>query len=455
MARLSGARRVAVQVGAAVRQRRAFTADVLDTHLRTAKLSREDAAFARVLALGVTTTLGTLDETIDRCLNSKGDIQDDVRDALRVSTYEILFLDKAGHVAVDQGVQLVRFVQPKASRLANAVLRKVVAAKAEFPYGDPATDDAALARSYGFPLWLARELVSWFGREEAGRFMAACNEPAPVFFAVNACKTDDAKVKRAFAREHVQLQDVRINPQGDVVPGCLYAPTQTAVGTHAARSMFANGELLVSDAAAQAIAHLALPKEKPERFLEVGSGRGTKTILLQSDAMRRYGSQIDLTALDSHGFKANLLRKRAQLYGIELADAMSADARKLPASLGQFDTVFVDAPCSGLGTLRRHPEIRWRLKPEDIQGMADLSLDILRGVSSHVAENGRLVFATCTVAPQENEYAVKRFLASPEGSCFRIEPCPATTLSKLFFKTRLDESGTDAHFAATFRRVSL
>jgi 16S rRNA (cytosine967-C5)-methyltransferase len=453
MSRLNGGRLVAARVGAAVQQRRAFTADVLETHLRQAKLSRADGAFARMLALGVTSTVGTLDETIDRCLKSPRDIQDDVRDCLRVSTYEILFLQKAGHAAVDQGVELVRAVQPKASRLANAVLRKIVAAAGEFPYGDPATDDAALARSRGFPLWLAQALISWMGRDEAARFMRACNQPAPVFFAVNACRAQEDDVRSAFAQEGVLLEPVRLNAKGDHVPGCLHAPTQQAVGTHAAREGFAEGTLLVSDAAAQAIAQLALPGAKPRRFLEVGSGRGTKTILLQSGAQRAYGEQMSLVALDAHGFKADVLRKRALAYGIELEDAACADARKIPEGLGVFDAVFVDAPCSGLGTLRRHPEIRWRLAESDIAAMANVSLDILCGASTCVTPGGRLVFATCTVAPQENEHVLKRFLESAEGGAFRIEPCPVNALSKLFFKTRLVEGGCDAHFAAVLRRV--
>lgn len=452
MAKLNPARLVAARCGAIVRQRDAFTADVLAGQLREAGLSREDAAFARLLALGVTSTLGTLDETIDRCLRSPDDVQPDVRDCLRVSTYEVLFLDKAGHAAVDQGVELVRAVQPKAARLANAVLRKVVAAKGEFPYGDVAEDDAALARSAGFPLWLAEALVSWFGREEAARFMAECNAQAPVFFGVNACKVDDAEVLRAFGRSKVDVQPVQLHA-GQRIPGCLRAGSQSAVGTRAAYNMFSHGELLVSDAAAQAIAQLALPREKPSRFLEVGSGRGTKTILLQSGAQRRYGSQMDLTAVDFHGFKDDLLRKRAQLYGVQLADVLCADARNLDEGLGVFDAVFVDAPCSGLGTLRRHPEIRWRLRPGQVQQLADNAVAILRGVAGHVAVGGMLAYATCTVSPDENEYAVKRFLESHEGGAFRIEPCPANPLSKLFFKTRLAPGGCDAHFAATMRRV--
>lgn len=444
---------MAAQVGADVRQRRAFTADILESHLRRERLSRSDAAFARVLALGVTSTVGTLDETIDRCLKSPRDIQDDVRDCLRVSAYEILFLDKAGHAAVDQGVELVRAVQPKASRLANAVLRKILVAAQEFPYGDVDADDDALARSCGFPLWLAQRLIAWMGREEATRFMRTCNQPAPVFFAVNSCKASDEDIADAFAREGALLEPVRISSQGGRIPGCLHAPTQKAVGARAAREGFGEGSLLVSDAAAQAIAQLALPSQLPTRFLEVGSGRGTKTILLQSGALRRFGSQMALVAVDAHGFKADVLRKRAQAYGVELEDVVCANARTLSDDMGLFDTVFVDAPCSGLGTLRRHPEIRWRLSESDIADMARASLDILRGVAGRVAPGGRLVFATCTVAPEENEHVLKKFLESAEGTAFRIEPCAVNSLSKLFFKTRLSEGGCDAHFAAILRRL--
>lgn len=452
MTKLNPARLVAARTGCIVRERKAFTSDVLATQLRDADMNREDESFARVLALGVTSTVGTLDEVIDRCLRSPSDVQPDVRDCLRVSVYEIVFLGKAGHAAVDQGVELVRAVQPKASRLANAVLRKVLAAKADFPFGDPETDDAALARSFGFPLWLCMELVSWMGRQRAARFMATCNEPAPVFFAVNACKADDDEVLRTFERAKVPVQPVQL-PGGLEVPGCLRAEHSSAVATRAADNMFERGELLVSDAAAQAVAQLVLPKAKPNRFLEVGSGRGTKTILLQSNALCRYGSQIDLTALDRHGFKADLLRKRAKLYGVQLADVLCADARTLGSQAGVFDAVFVDAPCSGLGTLRRHPEIRWRLRPGQIEQLADVSVEMLRGVAPHVSMGGVLSYATCTIAPQENELAVKRFLESPEGRCFRIEPCAHGGSSKLFFKTELRPGGCDAHFAATLCRV--
>jgi len=186
MSELNPARLLAVHVGAAARTRDAFAGDVLDARLGASGLSSEDRAFARVLSLGVASSWGTLDDVIDRCLRSPRDIEVDVRDALRVSTYEMVFLDKAGHAAVDQGVELVRAVQPKAAGLANAVLRKISVLKDDFPFGDPSSDDAALARSFAFPLWLASLLIEQMGRAAAARFMQASNTPAPVFFGVNA-----------------------------------------------------------------------------------------------------------------------------------------------------------------------------------------------------------------------------------------------------------------------------
>ena len=216
----------------------------------------------------------------------------------------------------------------------------------------------------------------------------------------------------------------------------------------------------MSDVAAQAIAQLAVPKKEPQGFLEIGAGRGTKTIMLQAEAYRRWGRQMSLTCLDSRGFKADLLSGRAAEYGIEIERMVNADARKLavPGSqadaLPEYDTVFIDAPCSGLGTLRRHPELRWRLNPQVIQQLGAISQKMLEGSAPHVKKGGRLVFATCTVSPEENELALKGFLESDAGrGRFQIEPCSINELSKLFFKTRLVDGGSDAHFAAVLRRI--
>ena len=455
MPKLSGARKLAVQVNRLAREREAYTADVLDAQLAKSDLLHDDRAFARVLCLGVAATVGTLDEVINRCLRSPHDIRNNVRDALRISTYEIIFLDKDPYAAVDQGVELVRYVAPPAAGLANSVLRKVVRAKESFPFGDPATDDKALARLYGFPVWIARALVAQMGREAAAAFMKASNAPATVFIGVNAARTDDAAVKREFGREEIALDAVRDPVTGAGIPGCYRLRDARGIASHAARHFFNKGGILVSDAAAQAIAALALPADYPDGFLEVGSGRGTKTILLQSDAVRKWDKQMALTCVDSYEFKDKIVRERAQTYGIELEGAVKADARHLAGTAADkvYGAAFVDAPCSGLGTLRRHPEIRWRMTPADVLKLADLGFELLSEAARHVRVGGQLTYATCTVIAQEDEAVIKRFLESKAGRGYRLQPVTRGDAPRFVYRSPLTAEGCDAHFAAVLRCV--
>ncbi len=464
MSELSCARRLAVEIGRDARERKAFASDLLDARLGKSGLNAADRAFTRVLVLGVVATVGTLDEVIGRCLDRAGDVGLQLRDALRVSTYEIIFLNKDAYVAVDQGVELAAFVQPRARRLANAVLRRIMAARKSFPFGDPQTDDVALARLYGFPLWMAQMFIAEMGRTSAEHFMAASNEPASVYFGVNALCTSDAAIENAFTREKITLKPVTLpvvsadesSARTIAIPGCFEAPHASTVTSHVARRAFDRGQLLVSDAAAQAVALLALPDVAPTSFLEVGSGRGTKTILLQSNAYRRFGTQMDLTCVDDHEFKMNVASSRAERYGAHISHPLVADGRTLsPARFNAgFAAALVDAPCSGLGTLRRHPEIRWRLAPRDIAALAELELDLITAAARLVVSSGQLTYATCTASAAENESVIKRFLASDTGKQWRIVPTPVGGASKLFFKTTLTAGGCDAHFACRLRRIN-
>ncbi|MSA95524.1 antitermination protein NusB, partial [Gordonibacter urolithinfaciens] len=245
--------------------------------------------------------------------------------------------------------------------------------------------------------------------------------------------------------------DVRpVSIDGVEVPGCLQVAEPRALQDGRVRRLFSQGKLLVSDAASQLVAASVLPAHMPASFLEIGSGRGTKTILLQSGALRAYGSQMELVALDNHAFKTDLLRERAVEYGVHVADAVTGDATMLGAVLGRrrFDAVFIDAPCSGLGTLRRHPEIRWRLTEEHLGELAALGLSLLRSAAGQVARGGQLAYATCTVTHTENNAVVKRFLESPEGADFELAPIAG----KACVATRLAPGTPDAHFAVRFAR---
>ncbi len=439
MSTLSPARRAAVLIGRVVRERNAYTSEVANTFLNKAtSLSAADRAFAMKLALGVTSTLGTLDEVINRSLRNPDDITPEVRDAMRVSTYEIIFLGKQNHAAVDQGVELVRSVAPKAAGLANAVLRKIGQSAESFPFGNPTINNQALSRQYAFPLWLGKRLMGDLGRDEAIEFMKASNTDAPIFIAENLCCDTQVDFDSLCERE--------VCKQDTDVEGCYTLLTSAALKESALADGLRGGGCVVSDKAAQLVAQFVLPKTFPESFLEIGCGRGTKTILLQSAALRKYGKQMSMTSIDDHQFKVDMVKKRSAACGVRVDEALVVDATKMKGAFEgrTFDAVFIDAPCSGVGTLRRHQEIRWKLTQKDVIMLAELGLNMLHEAAQYVAVGGELTFATCTVLKEENDQTVSRFLRSKVGEAFKVVDTITTTLT---------ENGPDAHFAVKFVRT--
>lgn len=441
--RVSLARLAAYDVLRIVERRDAFAQDIIAKQIDEGKLSAQDKAFATKLVLGVVSTKGSLDLILDRCLRSSKDIKPNVRCALRISTYEIIYLDKQTHAAVDQGVELVGYIAPKARGLANSVLRKIAAAKASFPFGDIDRSIDALALKEGFPAWMASFLVSTFGRQKAASFMASANEPAPVYVAVNSLKMDEAAFCADAEAANVAIRPAFVN--GFKVAGCFELVDRKAAADRFILDAIDRGSICISDAAAQMVANITArsavlsfasarpgigPRELSQdmSMLELCAGRATKTILLQSDLHRIIGDQLQhLIALDNVDFKVGLLRDRIEDYGVHVEEAICADATDLPSVFPKrtFDCVFLDSPCTGLGTLRRHPEIRWRCTPDSIANASKLDAKLLASAASVVSLGGILVYATCTITPDENQRSVAAFLKSDIGRSFRLVPLDA------------------------------
>ena len=391
------------------------------------EISREDFNFAQVLVFGVTMCSGTLDEALNARLDSPRSVRPKLRDALRISAYELIFLGKPAHVAVNQGVELARSVEPRAAGLANAVLRRLAADAPTFPWGNPLSDDAALSRCHGVPEWLATRLTGELGRTRASSVLAACLEPPPTYLAANPFDPDSP---------------------------------------------------FPSDLAAQQVASLV---PLGGEVLEIGAGRGTKTMLLEARSMAELGRTTSIHTVDSHAYKQRILEERLAAYGIDSVTAHTGDARDLVSVEGlpqSFDAVLVDAPCSGTGTLRRHPEIRWRLEPEDVTVLADLQYALLAQAASRCRAGGTVVYSTCSILAEENEGVVERFMRSELGESFAIEPVrPGELLGAQAaaaarapgvrggwgldeqsitswgcFSSLPEDSGPDGHFAARFHR---
>lgn len=470
--RASRARILAYEALTRIDQRHAFAQDVIAKVIDGSDLSDVDCAFATRLVLGVVSTKGSLDGILDRCLNSPKDVKEDVRRALRISTYEIIYLGKSPHAAVDQGVELVKSVAPKASGLANAVLRKVLKAKAEFPFGDPDSSVEALSMLDGFPPWLTELLVDHLGWEGAREFEAASNEPAPIFIYANPVKAGERSVGELLLGEgHATAVD---QVEGILLTACFKVDDRRMLAGKQVLDAIGRGEALVSDASAQAVASVCAlcgvaPKgqvedlseflnddscETPEpiSFLELCSGRGTKTVMIQGNIFEIRGKQAeDYVAVDNVPFKCKLLEERAQEYGIHVSDALCADISvETPELAGKlFDVVFLDAPCSGLGTLRRHPEIRWRVTSEVIADDAALDAQLINAAAAYVRPGGFLVYATCTITEAEDESVVSDFLGSDAGAQFhRVK-----LFGRNSFAPQLHRNGPDAHFMCILQRL--
>lgn len=447
----SPARLAALEACRRVRERKAYAQEVIQATIDRSRLSTEDRAFATLLVLGVTATWGTLDELIDRCLRSPKDVKPDVRDALRISAYELVFLHKEPYAVADQGVELVRAVAPRAAGLGNAALRSMVRAASEFPFGDASRDVSVFARLQGFPLWLAEALCRDMGEQAARELMQASNETAPLFVAENPLCAREGEVSFELSRAKAQVDPVRTS-YGHL-SGCFRVTPARVLADGRIRHLIDTGKMLVSDASSQMVANLVFSDSQPRSLLEIGAGRGTKTILLEAVSQRRWGSCVpEHVVVDNHAFKLELLQKRARQYGISSLEAVVADATKLSRVLGdrRFEVVFIDAPCSGLGTLRRHPEIRWNVTPRHIEELAATQLEMLRSAAAHVAAGGSLVYATCTVTRLENVEVVKRFLESAEGADFALAPIGGASC----FAPSLQSNSPDAHFAVRFQKNS-
>lgn len=488
--RASAARVAAADLVREVRARDGRVKDVARGSAALAGLSERDRDLAMRLACGVVATGGRLDEVMGSHMTGRGHLEPRVRDALRVSCFELLYLSTPASVAVDQGVELVRARSPRAAGLANAVLRRVAeedrprvevarrrleghvtgdaAAAGDAAAGDAvaagpaaagdaadADDLADLALVSGLPDWLVRELVGAVGLPAARRACLDELEPAPVYVRANPMNLSPGEAPACLAGlglgpRRVEDTDVYLLER----PGAL-----------ASSGLVQEAAVVPADLAAQLVALVAAPRPGAT-VLEVGQGRGTKSLLLEASALTG-GGVADILGVDSEAFKCRVSRRR--MGAARLSDHVSSlvlDARELggkeaPAGVATgYDLVFVDAPCSGSGTMRRHPEIAWSLarasvEPGDPEGAAvpgcsavpvgpegaavpedaavsgyagglaplpALQLQILKAAAARVRPGGELVYATCSFLPQENADVVDAFLGTDEGADFELAP---------------------------------
>jgi len=436
----------------AIRRRDAFARQVVDEEIQRSDLSSAQAAFARRLAFGVIAAEGTLDEALASHATLPPRLEPRVSDILRLGAYELLYARTPARAAVHEAVTATHAVRPQAAGLVNAILRRLAEHAAAFPWGDPDIDTAALARLTAHPLWLTQQLIDYLGRPAAAEMLAADQEPAPLYARLNPF--------RARAEECLQhLVEDGAEPAGTPPDDLAVVCRQAAAAVRG--SAVASGRAVITDAAAQ-LAPVVLAPDPGAAVLEIASGRGTKTFGIQSVALSR-GGPARVTSVDVHAFKADVLERRMTELRVPQVTARTLDATDAEelAALGSFDAALIDAPCSGIGSLRRHPDKRWRLDPGDPARLGELQRDLLRATASVVRPGGVMVYSTCTVTRAENEDVVSWFLSAADGA-WVVEPIDSFVAGEWgrfitddgCFRSWPRLGGPDGHFVARIRRVS-
>ena len=399
---VSPARRAAFEVLRRVEEEGAFAAPLLANLPKG--LSAEDRGLAYELTLGVLRRQLWLNRVVEHHSGRKvGKLDAAVRLALRMGLFQLRFLTRVpAHAAVNESVQLAHSGGFRsAASFVNAVLRRAT----REPDFDPAAavEDPLerIAVETSHPPKLIRRWAAAFGTEEAASFAAANNDSAPAAFRVNTLKADpDALIKRLRA-EGLSVTPSRVAPGGWRVEG-------GAGASAALRKRAAEGLVYMQDEASQFVAHV-LGAAPGERVLDACAAPGSKTTHLAALA----GGRALLVAGDLYEHRLRVVAETCARLGVEGVSLVALNAEAaLPFAEETFDRVLVDAPCTGTGTLRHNPEIRWRLSLESFRELPAVQSRILSEAARVLRRGGRLVYSTCSVEREENEEVVAAFLQS-------------------------------------------
>ena len=443
MRMVSPARAAAYEVLRRVEEEGAFAAPLL-AGLAEA-LSGEDRALCYELVLGVLRRQLWLDRALEHYAGRKSESLDaPVRRALRLGLYQLRFLTRIpARAAVNESVNFAHARRMRsAAPFINAVLRRATREPDFDPAGlaDNLLERIAVETSH--PVWLVERWAASFGAEEAAAFARANNAPAPLAFRVNTLRAGGADTLPRLRAAGIEVAPSRVAPGAYRVGG--------DGGGAALRALAAEGSVYMQDEASQLIAHV-LGARAGERVLDVCAAPGSKTTHVAALA----GDGAKVTAGDLYEHRLRLVHEACARLGVESVRAVVLDAEDaLPFADGAFDRVLVDAPCTGTGTLRHNPEIRWRLAPTDIAELAARQRRILAEASRTVRRGGRLVYSTCSVEREENESVVADFLAERED--FRqvaARPAPDELLAPSgAARTWPHRQDTDGFFVAAMEK---
>lgn len=426
-----------------------FADQLMDRELTKGQLSGPDRGLFAELVFGVLRRQGTLDHILTGLLTQPLlKLEPQVLILLRLGLYQLFYLDRIPEsAAVNESVNLAKQIIPRASGLINAVLRNYLRHKDTITYPDPiAAPAASIAARHSHPSWLVKQWFAQLGEEETDLLAAASSLQPPLTLRVNTLKiTRNDLLQR--------LQD-----NGISAAACQYSPYGIQIeGRHNIPGLpgYREGFFTVQDEASQ-MAAILLDPQIGDRIIDTCAAPGGKATHLA----QLMNDQGQVLAMDLSKSKLPLINETTQRLGITIINTRSADLLNSAAfPKDAFDKVLLDAPCSGLGVIRRNPEAKWRLTTEDIVRLAATQKTMLKNAVRLLKPGGTILYSTCSTSSEENEKVINDFLS-------RHHDCVLENLNDIFpqfsdlftkegmFRSWPHRHGMDGFFAARLRKIS-
>jgi len=443
-------REIASEILHKVESQTAYADLLLDYHLRSDGLNDADRALLTELTYGTLRWRGKIDSQLVPFLNrSLAETDSFNRNLLRVTLYQLLFLDKIpAYAAVNEAVEIAKATQPRSAAFVNGVLRSFLRQLKKGGKASGIQSSAAnLADEYSHPQWLVDRWREYFGDEQAKALMLASNQRTPLVVRANLGKTSREKLLASWHEQDIAAEPTAVSPQA------IRLPTGVSIERLPG---FTEGLFQVQSEASQLVSYLVGPASG-DLILDACAAPGGKATHLAE----LIGDQGSIIAIDTSARGVERINQNAQRLGLGAIQTKCANASKtLPAKLaGPYDRILVDAPCSGLGTLRSHPEIKWQRDNSDIARLCALQARILQSMTQHLKIGGVLVYSTCTLTVDENERVVEDFLR--DNSRFELVDAarylPESARHMVhgkYFQALPQRDDTDGFFAARMRKAA-
>ncbi len=434
-----GVRGTAVKVINRVERTDAYLDKLLDAELRSGELPDMDKGLLTELVHGVLRWQNRLDWVLNGFSHgnfAKSEIN--VKNALRVGLYQILFLDRIPHAAaVNEAVEFIKRIRgDKPAGMVNAVLRNIIRNIEGIRYPDPAQDRTQyLSVVFSHPHWMVKRWYHRFGPEETEKLLIANNERPHLSLRVNRLKNEPASFFRS-----LELQQIPFQPS-KYLDYFVDMKSFPRIGQH---ELFKSGMFTIQDESA-ALPCILLDAKPGERVLDMCAAPGGKTTHI-AESMKNQG---EIIAIDKYEVKLSFIKAACDRLGLRNVKLLVADSSTWECE--PFDKILLDAPCSGLGVITKKPDLKWKRDIADVIKLSRIQKELLENAARMLKPGGVLVYSTCTMEPEENQDIANDFLA--KHSEFQLESASKFVSAELvsergFVETFPHKHGMDGSFAA-------